>query len=414
MPSVGSYLRGLRQRRGVSLDEISRSTRIPQRYLEALEGDDFAPLPAPPFTRGFIRAYCQALHESPDEALACYDADRAGRVGPHLAPPPPPRAAGGDAPTPPAPRHARPRRGDGRRVVVPARGAHIGVDVGASAHGGWTNERREHPGRRDPRVGLEPSVRPQHRERGGRHPRAERPPAAAAGPERSGDRAACRSHGGSVTFLSGLRDRLREGLKPSQEHLASGLAAVLEPERPIDDTLYEELEELLLAADLGATLAADFTNRAREEVMFGTVTRADQLRPLFRRFLADTLQPAAQPLDLDHRPAVVLMLGVNGAGKTTTAAKLAAALRGSGKQVLLAAADTFRAAAIEQLQRWGERIDVAVIHQAPGSDPAAVVFDAVKAATARGVDALIVDTAGGLHTKTNLMEEVAKLKRGVH
>src|SRR3989442_637809 len=271
MPSVGSYLRGLRQRRGVSLDEISRSTRIPQRYLEALEGDDFAPLPAPP-----------------------------------------PGPAAGAAPHPAGPRHARPRRGDGRRVVVPARRAHIGVDVGASAHGGWTNERREHPGRRDPRVGLEPSVRPQHRERGGRHPRAERPPAAAAGPERSGDRAACRSHGGSVTFLSGLRDRLREGLKRSQEHLASGLAA---------------------------------------------------------------------------------------------------GLRGSGKQVLLAAADTFRAAAIEQLQRWGERIDVAVIHQAPGSDPAAVVFDAVKAATARGVDALIVDTAGRLHTKTNLMEELAKLKR---
>src|SRR3989442_2058260 len=88
MPSVGSYLRGLRQRRGVSLDEISRSTRIPQRYLEALEGDDFAPLPAPPFTRGFIRAYCQALHEPPDEALACYDADRAGRGGPPLAKPP--------------------------------------------------------------------------------------------------------------------------------------------------------------------------------------------------------------------------------------------------------------------------------------------------------------------------------------
>jgi fused signal recognition particle receptor len=191
----------------------------------------------------------------------------------------------------------------------------------------------------------------------------------------------------------------------------NGLTAVLQSERPIDDALYGELEELLLAADLGATLAADFTNRAREEVMFGTVTRADQLRPLFRRFLADTLQPAAQPLNLDHRPAVVLVLGVNGAGKTTTAAKLAAALKGGDRRVLLAAADTFRAAAIEQLQRWGERIGVEVIHQAPGSDPAAVVFDAVKAATARGTDALIIDTAGRLHTKTNLMEELAKLKR---
>jgi fused signal recognition particle receptor len=105
------------------------------------------------------------------------------------------------------------------------------------------------------------------------------------------------------------------------------------------------------------------------------------------------------------------MLGVNGSGKTTTSAKLAAALKASGKHVLLAAADTFRAAAIEQLQRWGERIGVEVIHQTAGSDPAAVVFDAVKAATARGADALIVDTAGRLHTKTNLMEELAKLKR---
>jgi len=214
-----------------------------------------------------------------------------------------------------------------------------------------------------------------------------------------------------VKFLSGLGDRLREGLRRSQEYLAGGLGAVLETDRPIDDALLEELEELLIAADLGAALAADFTNRAREEVMFGTVTRAGQLRPLFRRFLVDMLSPAAQPLNLDHRPAVVLLLGVNGSGKTTTAAKLASSLKGSGKRVLLAAADTFRAAAIEQLERWGERIDVEVIRQAAGSDPGAVVFDAVKAATARALDVLIVDTAGRLHTKTNLMDELAKIRR---
>ena len=214
-----------------------------------------------------------------------------------------------------------------------------------------------------------------------------------------------------MTFLAGLGARLREGLRRSQEYLASGLGAVLDPERPIDEALYTELEELLIAADLGAMLAGDFTNRAREEAMFGTLTRANQLRPLFRRFLLDTLAGAAQPLHLDYRPAVVLMLGVNGSGKTTTAAKLAAALKRSGKHVLLAAADTFRAAAIEQLQRWGERVGVEVIHQAAGSDPAAVIFDAVKAAAARGADALIVDTAGRLHTKTNLMDELAKLKR---
>jgi len=214
-----------------------------------------------------------------------------------------------------------------------------------------------------------------------------------------------------VKFLSALSERLRDGLRRSQEYLAGSLGTVLDTDRPVDDVLLEELEELLIAADLGASLAADFVNRAREEVMFGTVTRASQLRPLFRRFLLDTLAPVTQPLNLEHHPAVVLLLGVNGSGKTTTAAKLAASLKGSGKRVILAAADTFRAAAIEQLERWGERIQVEVIRQAAGSDPAAVVFDAVKAATARDLDVLIVDTAGRLHTKTNLMDELAKLRR---
>jgi fused signal recognition particle receptor len=214
-----------------------------------------------------------------------------------------------------------------------------------------------------------------------------------------------------MSLFFGLKERLRDGLKRSQEYLATGLASVLEGDRPIDEALYEELEELLIAADLGAAIAADFTNRAREEVMFGTVTRAAQLRPLFRRFLVDALKPAAQPLIVDARPSIVLMLGVNGAGKTTTAAKLAASLKADGRQVLLAAADTFRAAAIEQLETWGARIGVDVIRQAAGSDPAAVVFDAVKAALAREADVLVIDTAGRLHTKVNLMDELAKLKR---
>jgi fused signal recognition particle receptor len=214
-----------------------------------------------------------------------------------------------------------------------------------------------------------------------------------------------------VKFFSALGERLRDGLKRSQEYLAGSLGTVLDTDRPVDDALLEELEEVLIAADLGASLAADFVNRAREELMFGTLTSARQLRPLFRRFLLDTLMPATQPLNLDHHPAVVLLLGVNGSGKTTTAAKLAASLKGSGKRVILAAADTFRAAAIEQLEGWGERIEVEVIRQAAGSDPGAVVFDAVKAATARDLDVLIVDTAGRLHTKTNLMDELAKLRR---
>jgi len=213
-----------------------------------------------------------------------------------------------------------------------------------------------------------------------------------------------------MKFLSGFGERLREGLRRSHEYLSTGLQSVLEPDRPIDEALWEELEELLVAADLGAAMAADFVNRGREEVMFGTVTRAEQLRPVLRRFLLDTLGPA-RPLALDARPSVVLVLGVNGSGKTTTCAKLAAALKADGHHVLLAAADTFRAAAIEQLETWGQRIDVEVVRQAAGSDPAAVVFDALKAATARSADVLIIDTAGRLHTKSNLMEELGKLKR---
>jgi fused signal recognition particle receptor len=211
-------------------------------------------------------------------------------------------------------------------------------------------------------------------------------------------------------FFSGLGGRLRDGLRRSQEYLSSGLGTVLEPDRPITDALWEDLEDLLVSADLGAGLAADFVNRSREDVMYGTVTRADQLRPLLRRFLIDTLGEA-KPLALDARPSVLLMLGVNGSGKTTTCAKLATALKADGRHVVLAAADTFRAAAIEQLETWGRRIDVEVVRQAAGSDPAAVVFDALKAAMARSADVLIIDTAGRLHTNSNLMEELAKLKR---
>ena len=214
-----------------------------------------------------------------------------------------------------------------------------------------------------------------------------------------------------MSFFSGIKQRLTDGLRRSQEFLGAELKTVFESDRPIDDALFEELEEILVAADIGAAMAADFKHRAKEEQMYGTLTRAGQLRPLFRRFLVDTLAAKSASLELAHRPTVILMLGVNGAGKTTTCAKLAAQLKDDGKSVLLAAADTFRAAAIEQLQTWGTRIGVDVIHQAAGSDPAAVVFDAVKAATARRVDALIIDTAGRLHTKSNLMDELVKLKR---
>jgi fused signal recognition particle receptor len=190
-----------------------------------------------------------------------------------------------------------------------------------------------------------------------------------------------------------------------------GLGTILSIARPVDEAMLEELEETLIAADLGAPTASAFAKRVRDEVKRGRVTSAADVRAALHRFLEESLAGAGAPLALDHRPAVILMLGVNGAGKTTSTAKLAAALKRDGKNVLMAAADTFRAAAIEQLQEWGRRTEIEVIHQAAGADPAAVVFDAVKAATSRDADVLLVDTAGRLHTKSNLMDELAKLKR---
>jgi len=154
-------------------------------------------------------------------------------------------------------------------------------------------------------------------------------------------------------------------------------------------------------------------SRVRAEARRTGALSGQDVRALLGRFLEETLAGAAAPLNLDGAPSVVLMLGVNGSGKTTSSGKLAAALRASGKSVLLAAADTFRAAAVEQLEEWGRRAGAEVIRQGAGADPAAVVFDAVKAATARGVDVLLVDTAGRLHTKSNLMDELVKLKKVV-
>jgi fused signal recognition particle receptor len=190
-----------------------------------------------------------------------------------------------------------------------------------------------------------------------------------------------------------------------------GLGAVLFIARPVDEAMLEDLEETLVAADLGVATASAFVKRVRDEVKRGRVVSTQDVRASLHRFLEESLAGAAAPLNLESHPTVILMLGVNGAGKTTSTAKLAASLKADGKKVLMAAADTFRAAAIEQLQEWGRRIDVDVIHQAAGADPAAVVFDAAKAATSRGCDVLLVDTAGRLHTKVNLMEELVKLKR---
>jgi fused signal recognition particle receptor len=216
-----------------------------------------------------------------------------------------------------------------------------------------------------------------------------------------------------VKFLASVADRLRGSLERSRNALSERLNVVLRLGRPVDEALLEELEELLISADLGSLTAGEFIERVREEARRGRVGTPEDVRSVLRRYLEETLATAVSPLLVDQRPAVILLLGVNGTGKTTTCGKLAAALRAAGKSVVLAAADTFRAAAIEQLEAWGRRVGVEVIRQAPGSDPSAVVFDAVRAVMARGIDALIVDTAGRLHTKSNLMAELAKVKRVV-
>ena len=214
-----------------------------------------------------------------------------------------------------------------------------------------------------------------------------------------------------MSFLRSLTERVRDGLRRTRDLLDDGLDAVLAVGRPVDEALLEELEEALIAADLGVPAAAAFVGRVRDEIKRGRAVTSQDVKALLRTFVEETLAGAPAELDLAARPTVILMLGVNGAGKTTSTGKLAASLKAAGKTVLIAAADTFRAAAIEQLEAWGRRADVDVIRQAPGADPSAVVFDAVKAAHARGIDVLLVDTAGRLHTKTNLMDELIKLKK---
>jgi fused signal recognition particle receptor len=212
-----------------------------------------------------------------------------------------------------------------------------------------------------------------------------------------------------VKLFSSLTDRFRETLSRTREAVQEGLDRVFKGQE-LDAVTLEDLEEILLQADLGVETAATFVEAVREQARRGRLAGGDVRRAL-EHHLRDALAGASAPLALEGHPAVVLVLGVNGSGKTTTCGKLAGQLKADGHQVLLAAADTFRAAAIEQLERWGERVGVPVVKQGPGADPSAVAFDAVKAAQARDVDVLVVDTAGRLHTKANLMAELGKVKK---
>lgn len=201
-------------------------------------------------------------------------------------------------------------------------------------------------------------------------------------------------------------------LKRTRESLAFGISSLIKG-RKIDDDLYEELETALLSADLGVDTTFKIIEKLKKESKLKELHDAELLKKNLYKILCDILEPCALPLDIESKgkPFVILMVGVNGAGKTTTIGKLAQKYKAMGKKVMLAAGDTFRAAAVEQLKEWGARVDVPVIAQMTGSDSASVLFDALSAAKARDVDVLICDTAGRLQNKDNLMEELKKIVR---
>lgn len=211
----------------------------------------------------------------------------------------------------------------------------------------------------------------------------------------------------------GLLSNLRDKLGRTRSSIAGGLASLLSGRKKIDDELLEELETLLITADVGIDTSMRIINDISAQVKRKTLSDPEALQGVLKTELLQILQKAnaeeTQPAE--DKPRVILMVGINGAGKTTTIGKLAKRFQNAGQRVMLAAGDTFRAAAVEQLQAWGERNEVAVIAQHTGADSASVIFDALEAATARGVDVLIADTAGRLHTKSNLMDELEKIVR---
>ncbi|MDT3719169.1 signal recognition particle-docking protein FtsY [Pseudomonas oryzihabitans] len=211
----------------------------------------------------------------------------------------------------------------------------------------------------------------------------------------------------------GFFARLRQGLSKTSASLGEGMASLFLGQKAIDDDLLEELETRLLTADVGVEATGVIMRNLTQKVARKQLADSEALYQALQQELTEMLLPVEQPLliDTSHKPYVILVVGVNGAGKTTTIGKLAKRLQNEGKKVMLAAGDTFRAAAVEQLQVWGERNRIPVIAQHTGADSASVIFDAVQAAKARGIDVLIADTAGRLHTKDNLMEELRKVRR---
>jgi len=209
----------------------------------------------------------------------------------------------------------------------------------------------------------------------------------------------------------GFLERLKNGLKKTKEGFVNKVSNIFTGRTNIDDELFEELEEVLIQADVGVKTTFTLIEKLKEDVEEEEITEPEELMEYFQTELKTLLQNKEGGFNFDKDLNIIMVVGVNGAGKTTTIAKIAGRYKEHGKKVMLAAGDTFRAGAIEQLQIWGDRLGVNVISQQEGSDAAAVAYDAVQSANARDVDLLIVDTAGRLHTQKNLMEELKKVKR---
>ena len=208
----------------------------------------------------------------------------------------------------------------------------------------------------------------------------------------------------------GFFNKIAEGIKKTRDSIMGGLNRLLNSFTKIDENFFDELEETLIMCDIGVQTSEDICSALRAKVKEEGITSPDEIRAALKDIIADMLGEDKK-LDTSTKPSVILVIGVNGAGKTTTIGKLAAKFRNEGKKVIVAAADTFRAAAIDQLQVWTERAGVDIVKHSEGSDPASVVYDAVAAAKARGADIVICDTAGRLHNKKNLMDELKKITR---
>lgn len=211
--------------------------------------------------------------------------------------------------------------------------------------------------------------------------------------------------------MAGFFSQLKAGLSKTRQNLVERVEELLTGRRKIDEELYEQLEEVLIGADVGFNTSMELVEQLRQEVKARKISEADQLTGILMEKIVGLLGEEKPLLFSAAGPSVFLVVGVNGVGKTTTIGKLAGRFKQEGKRVILAAADTFRAAAIDQLEIWGQRAGAEVIKQREGADPAAVAYDAVNAARSRGIDVVLIDTAGRLHNKVNLMEELRKVRR---